>query len=196
MRGKRHVEIIPPMLGLATPVAPEMLPPRLYLDVDRVIIVEDSPFEMAVLGNSGEAYAPEVIRRLGNTCLDLVWLTTRENQALELADSLGGLRGGRVLMLANPEASAQIALPGGRVLKRNRHEASTQISLKMSALLGDQVRSPSPFVWVDDKITPTQRGIVSRYLSVPKLIIQPEGKAGINEAQLASIEAFARTHAA
>lgn len=151
--------------------------PRLYLDVDRVIIVEDSPFETVRLPSSDEEYAPEVIRRLGNTCLDLVWLTTRENQALELADSLDGLRGGRVLLL-------------------DHREASTQISLKMSALFGDQASSPSPFVWVDDKITPTERGIVSKYLNVPKLIIQPEGKAGINEAQLANIEQFARAHAA
>ena len=149
--------------------------PRLYLDVDGVIIAEASPFETVRLRNLGEAYAPEVISRLGNTCLDLVWLTTRENQALELSESINGLRDGRVLRL-------------------DPREHSSQITRKMRALFTDQASSPSPFVWVDDLITSEARNIVTNRLSVPNLIVQTDHRTGLNETQLVSIEEFARTH--
>lgn len=149
--------------------------PRLYLDIDGVILAEASPFETVSLGELGEAYAPEVLSRLGNTCLELVWLTTWEHQALELSESMNGLGGGRVLRLEEYE---------------NNHQTTP----KMCALFSDQANSPSPFVWVDDLITPAAYGAVTRRLSVPKLIIQTDGKTGLNETQLLSIEQFARIY--
>ena len=154
---------------------PETARPRLYLDVDGVIIAEASPFETASLLYLSEKYAPEIIRRLGNTCMDLVWLTTRENQAIELAESVDGLRGGRVLSL-------------------DRSSRSSPVTWKLRALLSDQAGSPSPFVWVDDHITPEARREVAERLSVPKLVVQTDGNTGLNEPQLASIEQFAKTY--
>lgn len=156
--------------------SPEVARPRLYLDVDGVIIAKASPFEAVRLPYFGGEYAPEVVSRLGATCLDLVWLTTQENEALELADRIDGLRDGRVLKLDNRQAGSQIAR-------------------KLRALIGDQANSPSPFVWVDDLITPKARRVVTQQLSVPNLIVQTAGKTGLNEPQLVSIEQFARTHA-
>jgi len=153
----------------------EVARPRLYLDVDGVIIAKASPFETVRLPDFGGDYAPEVVRRLGATGLDLVWLTTQENEALELAERIDGLRDGRVLELDR--------------------QAGSQIAWKLRALIGDQADSPSPFVWVDDLITPKARRVVAERLSVPSLVVQTAGKIGLNEPQLASIEQFARTHA-
>jgi len=155
--------------------SPAAVRPRLYLDVDGVIIAEASPFETVRLRQLGEAYAPEVISRLGNTCLELVWLTTWGEEALELAQSINGLREGRVLRL-------------------DQHERSSQITRKMRALFADQGTTPGPFVWIDDLITPQARNIVNRRLSVPSLMVQTDGQTGLNEDQLVSIEQFAKTH--
>ena len=156
--------------------SPAAVRPRLYLDVDGVIIAKASSFETVRLPYFGGEYAPEVVSRLGATCLDLVWLTTQENEALELAERIDGLR-------------------DGRVLKLDHRQGGSQIARKLRALISDQANSPSSFVWVDDLITPKARRVVAERLRVPKLVVQTDGKTGLNEPQLVSIEQFARAHA-
>ena len=52
---------------------PEVARPRLYLDVDGVIIAKASLFETIRLPYFGGEYAPEVVSRLGATGLASRW---------------------------------------------------------------------------------------------------------------------------
>lgn len=146
--------------------------PRLYLDIDGVVIAEASPFN--TVDSYGEKHAPEVVRRLGEAGLDLAWLSTWEDEALKIPGRIDGLRGGRVLKLG----------PFG----------PSHIMRKAQSLIIDQVESPSPFVWVDDHITSVIQESLSALFKVPQLLIKPDGQSGINENQLAAIEEFARLH--
>lgn len=147
--------------------------PRLYLDVDGVIIADKSPFETTPL-NHIESYAPEVVRRLGNTGLELVWLTTWENEALLLAEQMGYLTNGRVLRLGFLGATA--------------------IDNKANSLLNDQFHSPAPFVWVDDRLNNDIQTVVSAKVRVPHLFIRPNYQTGLEESHLVQIETFASEH--
>ncbi len=53
---------------------PNLARARLYLDIDGVLISEESPF--GTINHFGERHAPEAVRRLGETGMELVWLTT------------------------------------------------------------------------------------------------------------------------
>lgn len=146
--------------------------PRLYLDIDGVILADNSPFETVSL-NQREAYAPEVVERLGSTGLELVWLSTWEGQASRLSESIDALR----------EAT---------VLPARIHDA--RITTKRDALIADQESEPSAFVWVDDMITDWARRVVAKRLCVPKLLIKPNKETGLNDLELKRIEAFAHQH--
>jgi hypothetical protein len=110
--------------------------------------------------------------------MELVILSTWGCDAVDLTGKVDALLGARVLMLANVGDYAK------------------SIARKMHALIQDQqsLPSPSPFVWVDDHITQRHRRRVEESLAVPKLIISPDIDFGINEMELASIEAFSRQH--
>jgi hypothetical protein len=160
----------------------EVIKPKLYLDMDGVILpfIRSStklPFEMKQ-ANGLEYYSPEVVRRSGKTCLSLVWCTTWESQELqELTDSMEALRGG-----------SQLALPG-------LPDSATRISQKLDIIAADQTTNSSPFVWADDSITEVElRRTVDLFRDRPHLIIKPDSTRGLNEAQLSSIEDFARRY--
>lgn len=150
----------------------ELGPPTLYLDIDGVAIANNPPFPTVQL-NFLERYSPEVVDRLGNTGLKIVWLSTWGREATYLSDSIDSLREAIVL-------PAQIN--------------DTKITTKRNALLDDQVRLPSPFVWVDDMITQWTRRVVEQRLRVPKLLIQPQTETGLTDAELKRIEGFARRY--
>jgi hypothetical protein len=158
----------------------EAVQSRLYLDVDGVILpfarpdAAELPFEMKP-ANGLEYYSPDVVSRLGNTCLSLVWCTTWEEKGLkELVESMGALCEGR-----------QLELP-------STIEGVTRISQKLDAIVADQVNDPAPFVWVDDGITDDERQrVVNIFMATPHLIIQPDKMTGINQIQLSLIESFA-----
>ena len=132
------------------------------------------PFEMKP-ANGLECYSPEVVSRLGNTCLSLVWCTTWEESALqELVESMDALHGGR-----------QLLLPGAI-------KGVSRISQKLDSIAADQLTDPTPFVWVDDGMTEEERQrVTDTFVATPHLVIQPDKTLGINEAQLSSIEVFA-----
>lgn len=147
-------------------------PSRLYLDIDGVIIADNSPFETISL-NPLESYAPEVVERLGNTGLELVLLSTWGKRASYLTERI------------EPLSAASID---------PTYLPNTQIIHKRDALIADQLKSPAPFVWVDDMITDWARRIVAKKLSVPKLLIKPDEETGLNDSELKRIEAFAYQH--
>ncbi len=149
--------------------------PRLYLDIDGVIVTDNSPFEMVSL-NPIEKYAPEVVARLGNTGMELVWLSSWENEATYLSENIDVLSGGRVLNLATLQ------------------DSSSDITRKRCALVADQETSPSPFVWADDTITRGTRKKVAEYLKGPKLFVQPDKRIGLTQAEIVRIEHFAKRY--
>lgn len=149
--------------------------PRMYLDIDGVLIADESPFEQAQVSPM-DHYAPEVTTRLGKTGLQLVWLSTWEEEASYLSANIDDLREGRILRLARPMSKA------------------SSITRKMLALIEDQEMDPAPFVWVDDAISARERNIVLRTLTVPLLILQPDTKIGLTENELTHIEDFARQY--
>ena len=153
-------------------IAPLLATPRLYLDIDGVIISNNSPFETVNL-NRFEAYAPEVVERLGRTGLELVWLSSWESEAHHISESIDALRKATVL-------------PAGIL--------DAPIRAKREALIADQKRAPSAFVWVDDMITYRTRMVVESRLRVPHLLISPNKERGLNDSELLRIEAFARHH--
>jgi len=147
--------------------------PTLYLDVDGVILPFDrSPFEIKTL-NGLYSYAPEVVRRIGSTCLELVWCTSWGKRELaELVDEIDALRNGR-----------QLELPGAN---------TPWIARKLDAAISDQEIAPTPFVWADDDITSRERDEIERlFADRPHLLVQPDRRLGVDEVQLRSIEDFA-----
>lgn len=151
--------------------------PKLYLDIDGVIITDDSLFERVPL-NAIESYAPEVVNRLGSTGLKLAWLTTwGPEESLRLSEKVPAFKDGRSLEL-KPKPFAR------------------GIELKLTALIKDQISEPAPFVWVDDMITPRIEQQVSAQVRVPHLIVVPDCQFGLKDLDLRRIEAFAATHAA
>ena len=149
--------------------------PKLYLDIDGVIITDYSPFEQEPLNNI-ENYAPEVARRLGSTGLELVWLSSWDNGSMSCTERVEAFRKGRSLEPAT-----------------NSH-GHINISQKLRALIVDQIKDPSPFVWVDDEITLAAKREIDASLKVPSLLIAPERSIGLNERELWQIEDFARIH--
>ena len=106
--------------------------PRLYLDIDGVIISENSAFNTVDL-NPIEKYAPEVLTRLGNTGMNLVWLSTwEEKETTRLSSQLNILSNYRRLDPVRSQAEL------------------SSITRKMLALIRDNQGELAPIVWVDD----------------------------------------------
>lgn len=156
--------------------------PKLYLDVDGVLLPftqpsdTNLPFEVAAL-NSLEFYSPEVVRRLGKTCFNVVWCTTWSTVELEpLKEAM------------NITASSRLQLP-------RLSEGLLRISDKLEAVISDQAREPSPFAWADDDINDeimlTLAGLLQRR---DYLLVRPDRSVGINETQLRDIETFAHLY--
>ena len=150
--------------------------PRLYLDIDGVLLADNPRLRSGSKEYDGTRYAPEVLRRLGNTSLELVWLTTwGADEVSQLTTDLDVLHGGRQLKRG----------PGS--------------DWKLSAVITDQTESPSPFVWADDRISPEDVLILEAKLGrqnnqANHLLISPDEHCGITKSHLAHIEAFARAY--
>lgn len=153
----------------------EAVKPRLYLDIDGVIISEESPYERVEL-NAIEKYAPEVVRRLGQTGLELVWLSTWGREASYLSEVIEEMRGNRILEIT--------------ILKPN----TPSMERKAATLTRDQRSAPAPFVWVDDMITARERKLIPVWVDSPHLLIQPDGRLGLAEDEVVLIEEFAKLH--
>lgn len=150
--------------------------PRLYLDIDGVIIAKNSPFATVDL-NPIEKYAPEVIIRLGNIGMNLVWLSTwEEKETSHLSKQLELLINHHRL----DSVPSQAELSG--------------ITRKMLALINDNQGKLTPIVWVDDEITPEVIHQVSEKHQGPKLLISPNKQIGLSEIELNRIEDFAKEY--
>jgi hypothetical protein len=154
--------------------------PRLYLDVDGVILPSGKfettkfPFEMECV-NDIIYFPPEVITRLGATGCDLVWCTSWKESELdnELTPHFTELNNGRTI----------------------RPEGITRVDNKFKAIMKDQIESPSPFIWVDDRITDKLRNKVATRFAVTKhQIVIPNKTIGLSLADLEQIEAFAEQY--
>ena len=141
--------------------------PRLYLDIDGVVLADSSPFETTEL-NAIERYAPEVASRLGATGLELVWISTWGKEAAYLSERIEAFGGAIIL-------PTQVR----------------DIGTKRDALIADQERSPSPFVWVDDMINNSIRKYVSKRVKTPHLLVSPNTATGLTASELEDIEGFA-----
>jgi hypothetical protein len=151
----------------------------LYLDVDGVIVADEVPFADARELYLGSKVSDTVARGLGSTGLELLWLTSWEDDILEMA-----------------EDDFDPSLHGGKAFSRTREDRMDGLSWiewKLVSILRDQQANSRPFVWVDDSITDDIRGRVLRDTDAPSLIVVPERRTGINPDDLAQIQAFAQS---
>ena len=153
-----------------------VIKPKLYLDVDGVLLpFGSSTFVMEEL-NGLESYAPEVVRRLGETSLEIIWCTTWEEASLKI---LVNKIGDTALLKAR-----QLSL-GGKGIKG-----------KLEAVKRDQQTNPGPFVWVDDYLTDQEHKFIdSTFVHTAHLLVNPNKEHGINEEELRKIEEFAKSYA-
>jgi hypothetical protein len=151
---------------------------NLYLDIDGVLIIDtdESPFERVEL-NAIEKYAPEVATRLGQTGMNIVWVSTWGRQASHLSERIEAFREARILPLLPREVNPN------------------KTTRKMLTIIGEQEVAPTPFAWVDDDITEDERRTIDRRISVPKLLIKPDKRVGLTDEHLQQIEVFAEEHA-
>jgi hypothetical protein len=153
----------------------KVLIPRLYLDIDGVIIVDESPFEMVQL-NAIEKYSPEVVARLGRTGLELVWLSTWGREASYLSESIDPLSKARILPI-QPHINGSMAG-------------------KAASIIEEQSAAPAPFVWADDMITENLSKELSQAVASPHLMVRPNKAVGLTNKHLLLIEEFAKEHRA
>lgn len=175
--------------GVARSYAEEMPRTRLYLDVDGVI---NAPLIAATWASSRRRstmvnlggglmatcrldLAPAQIRALDALIaahdLELVWLTTwNEGDGIrKLERKLEGLAGGRRLGVPREE---------------------TRGTWKKDALIADQERAPSPYIWIDDIEVGAWGAEVDAAVSAPHLHIATDPDRGLTRAQLDEVAEF------
>jgi hypothetical protein len=136
-----------------------------------------------------------MIRRLGNLSMNLVWCTTRSERVIPLiVDEIDGLRDGRQLPLI-PRRRAPTWIKGLlNTLRFNQQDSvntNTSIGLKLEAIVRDQRKDPTPFVWIDDDITDLERSIISdRFSDRPHLVVPTDKELGLDLPQLIRVEEF------
>jgi hypothetical protein len=142
--------------------------PRLYLDIDGVILAKQPKFKDAEDYDFAR-YSPEVARRIGQTGLELVWLTTWGERDIEkFTDDIDELKGGRYL-----------------------HRPIGLKKWKIIALESDQLNSPSPFVWIEDQMDPEDVNRIKGEFYQDHLLISPDPSKGLSNKALKRIELFA-----
>ncbi len=153
--------------------------PALYLDVDGVVLVGKvsetaSPF--ADYGEYDNAYYDRrVVGALGELIAktEVVWVTTWEDTAHYVTREFGW--------------------PPLRFLPLDRDrskDARTSISVKLPVVKEDLGSSGRPFVWVDDQITPAIVADIDESYSQPHLLISPDKRFGVQEADISKMEQF------
>jgi len=166
----------------------------LYLDFDGVVNAKKpihnlvSKFEIAINGSAHLApvnyitFSPTVVATLDDLRekynMELVWLTTwnEEDHVLKLSEPLGGLHDGRVLTADLNKAAV------------NKSEWTRW---KAKAIIADQLKSPKPFVWIDDNAHQFHAEIVSAETKkVSSLMLTPVSRTGLTVENLTHVEDF------
>lgn len=158
----------------------ESVLPRLYLDVDGVVLAEAPRFK-EVGAYKNIPYAKEVVRRLGSLSAEGVWLTTMIPQLPDLTENLG-------------LTCMQRWLPRPHEFdfdEDDQDENTYHASWKYHALAQDQESSASPFIWIDDRLTPAiVTAAAERFTDRAYLIIKTYNRAGLTREHLQRIENF------
>jgi len=159
---------------------------RLYLDVDGVINYfggrmnyDKDDFENpwptraeAEVRRFRVVWAPEMLAALDALDLDIVWLTTWRNSAVnDLAPALGGW--GANFRVMHPLEEDEWMF-----------QRVASIEWKLPALLADQKADPSPFIWLDDEIG-MKEAVEAR--QVGGLAMPPNPDVGITSKEIAAM---------
>jgi hypothetical protein len=158
----------------------ESILPRLYLDVDGVVLANAPRFkEIGAYKNI--PYAKEAARRLGGLSVEGVWLTTMIPQLPDLTENLG-LTCMRRWLPRPPEFDFD---------EDDQDENTYHASWKYHALIRDQENSASPFIWIDDRLTPSiVTAAAERFTDRPYLIIKTDNQVGLRREHLQRVEDF------
>ena len=178
------------------PQAPEVVAPRLYLDVDGCICPFGRPdaawgaaASASVFVEYGDraatydvVWAPALIGALDGLraefALELVWLTTWvEVDAVRrlLVPKLGGLANGRILPLT----------PGPR------SSGETRGWWKAQRLLEDQAAKAGPFIWTDDSEVELHGWkVLGATAGTPSLMIPPHPMVGLRPDDIHAMRAW------
>jgi hypothetical protein len=158
---------------------------RLYLDVDGVInawyagsVWVDSPLQEGIAAAGGYNYrikwSADMVSALSQLDVDLCWATTWVGAApTTLAPLIGYGMDSRYLR----PLSGKVSFPS--------------IYWKEAAIREEQLRDPSPFIWIDDEIGWDQQIIAS---SLGGLAISPDHQFGITPADIGLMQEYIDTY--
>lgn len=168
----------------------------LYKDWDGVTNAKNPPHgdtrvvDVAILNNkylinpSRITFSPLVIAEIDRLreqyALELAWSTTwnLNGTVLTLPELIGGLRGGRVLPIA---------------LNHHAKDKKEWTQWKADAIIEDQNRNPSPFIWLDDNAHAYWGKYVQKHTAAPSLLITTESSSGLTLTNLQAMESFLQT---
>jgi hypothetical protein len=162
---------------------------RLYLDIDGVInapypegawpLSEVGTAEVPVdfgggcYGKARLEWARKLIEHLAALDVDLVWATTWTSEAPTVAADVFGIGAGHRFLTP---IDGRLIFP--------------TISWKEQAVTADQSRSPSPFIWVDDELTPDHGQRMGALFPGRVCVVTSDEWTGITPAQVDRMTAF------
>jgi len=146
--------------------------PRLYLNIPGVLLAPEPPFAQTT-EFMGSRYVPEVVKRLGETGMELAWLTGLPAETVHAVETELGIQG-RIIPHMVPDHHSY--------------------RWKLLALARDIRLRPVPFVWVDTGIRRDHREWAEQRLRVPQWHIHPFALRGLTDLSLRVIESFAQTY--
>jgi len=159
--------------------------PCIYLDFDGVVnffgetefpdsetaLATFPPRKLVVTLN----WSPTLIKELNSLPVDIVWLTTWRDYAVEILEPIIGLKSSRVLQW--------------------EHKFSDyNQSFKFIALKEDQAENPRPFIWLEDYATHSYYNNKFHKPAIkafpPHLVIMPDDEKGLTPTHIQEIKDF------